>query len=67
MLAYANRVGVTIAEHGAAAGRKTEVEKYLKDSGLLTTQRKRLRLDVMQAEADEARLIEGIKRLTAED
>jgi len=43
------------------------VEKYLQDSGLLTAQRSRLRLDVMQADADEARLIAGIKLLTAEE
>jgi len=67
MLAYANRVGITIAEHGRAPGRKSEVEKYLQDSGLLTAQRNRLRLDVMQADADEARLIAGIKLLTAEE
>lgn len=67
MLAYANRVGITIAEHGTEPGRKTEVEKYLKDSGLLTVKRNLLRLDVMQANADEERLIEGIKRLISEE
>ena len=67
MLAYANRVGITIAQQAAGAGKDTEVEKYLKKSGLLDKQSNLIRLDVMQADADEPRLIEGIKRLISED
>ncbi len=67
MLAYANRVGVTIAQRATGASDGTEVEKYLKKSGLLEKQANLIRMDVMQADADEPRLIEGIKRLISED
>jgi uncharacterized sporulation protein YeaH/YhbH (DUF444 family) len=66
MLGYANRVGVTIAQHGREEGQRTEVEKYLLGSGLLEEKAKMLRMDVMQEDADEPRLIEGIKKLIAE-
>lgn len=60
MLAFANRVGVSIVEHGRGG---TEVERYIKRSGLLKERADLLRLDVMGQDADESRLIEGIKRL----
>ncbi len=63
MLGYANRVGVTIAEHGMGRGSSSEVERYLKRSGLLTDRPELFRLDVMQQDANETRLIEGIKTL----
>ncbi len=62
MLAYANRVGITIAEHGMSSG-ETEVARYIKRSGLLREQPSLIRMDVMDKDADESRLIEGIKRL----
>ena len=64
MLYYASRVGITIAESAAAwRSEKTEVEKYLRNSRLLDEQPKLIRLDVMKEDADEPRLIEGIKKL----
>jgi uncharacterized protein len=63
MLAYANRVGITVVEHSYSAGGRTEVEGYLKESGLLQEKPDLLRLDVMGDDAEEARLIEGIKKL----
>ena len=66
MLTYANQVGITIAEHTTTASSETEVEKYLKKSSLLEDKSKLLRLDVMQEDADEPRLIEGIKHLISE-
>ncbi len=66
MLSYANRVGISIAEHTQETTHNTEVEKYLKNSGLLTVKPDLLRLDVMQENADEPRLIEGIKKLISE-
>ncbi len=63
MLGYANRVGVSIAEHVSGPSRSTEVERYLKTSGWLETKPSLLRLDVMGEDADEPRLIEGIKTL----
>ena len=66
MLVYANRIGISIAEHGSGPGHSSEVEKYLKKSGFLTEKYDLLRLDVLQEDADEARLIEGIKKLISE-
>jgi uncharacterized protein len=63
MMSYTSRVGVTIAEHAQTRGGNTEVERYLKKSGLLTENRELLRLDVMREDADEPRIIEGIKNL----
>ncbi len=62
-LTYANRVGITIAEHSIGQGSKTEVEKYITNSKLLDEKPDLLRLDVLQEDADEPRLIEGIKKL----
>ena len=63
MLRYVSRVGVTVAEHGLGSQGGTEVARYLGSSGLLTERPELIRLDVMQEDADETRLIEGIKRL----
>jgi uncharacterized sporulation protein YeaH/YhbH (DUF444 family) len=63
MLTYANRIGITIAEHSNNAVKNTEVERYLKKSDLLDEKPKLLRLDVMKEDADESRIIEGIKKL----
>ncbi len=62
MLTYANRVGVTIVEHYYSAG-STEVEGYLKSSRLPEEKPELLRVDVMGEDAQEGRLIEGIKKL----
>ncbi|MEZ4387724.1 MAG: DUF444 family protein [Candidatus Krumholzibacteriia bacterium] len=59
------RLGVSITERSFGARRESEVEKYLNASGLLESQAKRLRLDVMPDGADENRLIEGIRTLTS--
>jgi uncharacterized sporulation protein YeaH/YhbH (DUF444 family) len=64
MLTYASRVGVTIAEHVLGGyGGGTEVARYLQGSGLLTSKPELLRMDVMGEDAEEPRLIEGIKKL----
>jgi uncharacterized sporulation protein YeaH/YhbH (DUF444 family) len=63
MLAYASRIGITVVTHAYGGGGKTEVESYLKSSELLQQKPELLRLDVMGEDADEARLIEGIKKL----
>jgi uncharacterized sporulation protein YeaH/YhbH (DUF444 family) len=65
MLGYASRVGITVAAHPNTAG-STEVEKYVKTSGLLEEKSHLLRMDVVQDDADEARLIDGIKRLISD-
>lgn len=61
MLRYANRVGITIAQH--SLGTATEVEKYIKKSGLLEQAVELLRMDIFGDDADEQRLIDGIKKL----
>lgn len=66
MLRYANRIGVTIAERSSGSTYTSEVEKYLKNSGLLKDAADLLRLDVLNEDADEKRLIEGIKNLISE-
>lgn len=66
ILAYASRVGITIAENGYGISGQTEVEKYLKKSGLLTEKKDLLRLDVITKESTEARLISGIRELISE-
>lgn len=62
MLSYASRIGVTIAENSSGGG-TTEVEENLKKSGLLEKKPDYLRLDTMGEDADESRIIEGIKKL----
>jgi hypothetical protein len=63
MLTYASRIGVTIAEHVSGGSQRSEVERYLRGSGLLEARPDLLRLDVMGEDAEEPRLIEGIKTL----
>jgi uncharacterized protein len=61
MLRYANRVGITIAQH--SAGGTTEVERYVGKSGLLEQAHQLIRMDIVTDDADESRLIEGIRKL----
>ncbi|MFA5516274.1 MAG: DUF444 family protein [Desulfuromonadales bacterium] len=63
ILTYASRVGVTIAEHAYSMSGATEVEKNLTRSGLLDAKPAFIRLDTMDENAEEARVIEGIKKL----
>ncbi|MFZ0614621.1 MAG: DUF444 family protein [Desulfobacterales bacterium] len=66
MLVYASRVGITIAEQGTRFVKSSEVERYIKKSGLLEKNPALLRIDVLKQDADEQRLIEGIKKLISE-
>jgi uncharacterized sporulation protein YeaH/YhbH (DUF444 family) len=63
MLTYASRVGITIAENGYGISGQTEVERYLRKSGLLEEKKDYLRLDVITKETTETRLISGIREL----
>ncbi len=63
MLAYASRVGITIAENSYSTTGRSEVEIYLRNSGLLEEKSDLLRLDVLDRETNETRLIEGIRAL----
>jgi uncharacterized sporulation protein YeaH/YhbH (DUF444 family) len=67
MLTYASRIGITIAEHTSSNSRNsTEVERYLNKSKLLEEKPNLIRLDVMHENADEQRLIQGIKKLISQ-
>jgi uncharacterized sporulation protein YeaH/YhbH (DUF444 family) len=61
MLRYAARVGITVAPHSTST--PTEVERYIQKSGLLEQAEALLRMDVMDVDADESRLIDGIRKL----
>ncbi len=60
---YVARIGISIVEHSYVGSKQTEVEKYLKSSGILTKHSNRIKLDVMNENADDSRIIQGIKRL----
>ncbi|MBL0715912.1 MAG: DUF444 family protein, partial [Desulfosarcina sp.] len=66
MLGYASRVGVSVVERSSGMSRSTEVTRYLKESGLLEAKPDLLRLDVLNEDANETRLIEGIRSLISE-
>jgi uncharacterized sporulation protein YeaH/YhbH (DUF444 family) len=66
MLHYAARLGVTVARGPFGGKNDSEVEKYLKKSGLLEQQKDLIRMDVLPEGADEARIIEGIRALIGE-
>ncbi len=66
MLQYSSRIGITIAEHRYASPGGTEVETYLRRSGLLEQAADLLRLDSMKEDVPEDRLIEGIRTLVSE-
>jgi len=63
MLKYANRVGITVARRAFDSGNPSEIERYINNSKLLDEKPELLRLDVIKEDADEPRLIEGIKKL----
>jgi uncharacterized sporulation protein YeaH/YhbH (DUF444 family) len=63
MISYAARVGITIVEHAYVGDKQTEVEKYLRDSTLLSKHKNLIKLDVMKENVDDARIIQGIKQL----
>ncbi len=67
LLNVVNRVGVTIVEHSYGGGQKSEVQRYLEKSGLLQRHPQLLRMDVVDENADEKRLIEGIRKLISEE
>ena len=66
MLNYAARVGITVAERPSSSQNNTEVERYMKKSNFLKDYPKLIRMDVVGTDADEPRLIEGIKKLISE-
>jgi uncharacterized protein len=65
MLAYTNRLGITIARN-AYSRSDTDMERYLKRAGILDKRPNEVRLDIMEEDADESRIIEGIKKLISD-
>lgn len=67
LIVYTNRIGITIAKNSWSTGSAlTTVEKYIEKSNLLKEKSELIRMDTMVAEeANEARIIEGIKKLVS--
>ena len=63
MLNYVSRIGISVVEHSYAGSNQTEVEKYLKSSGILNKHSGLIKMDVMGEDSDDSRIIQGIKRL----
>ena len=63
MLAYSNRIGITIAQSAMRGSGDSTLEKYIKNSRLPEDNPKLFRLDAVKEGDSEDRLIEGIKRL----
>jgi len=63
LLAVCNRIGLTVVSNASGNSTKTTVEKYVLASNLLRDHPDLIRLDAMTIDADENRLIEGIKSL----
>jgi len=66
MIRYASRIGITIIKHSYTTVQYTGVENYLRKSDLLNKHPNTIQVDAMGEDADETRLIEGIKKLTEE-
>ncbi len=66
MLLYSNRLGITIARNAYSSTVDSDMERYLKRSGLLEKRPKEIRMDVMPDDSGETRAIEGIKRLISD-
>ena len=66
LLTYTNRMGITIARSSFTGGRESDMERYIKKSGLLEKRPSDIRMDAMEEDADEPRIIDGIKKLISE-
>jgi uncharacterized protein len=66
MLNYVSRAGISVIGAPSASLNNTEVERYINKSGFLKDYPKLIRMDVMDVNADEPRLIDGIKKLISE-
>ena len=63
MLTYVARIGITIAENNYTVAGRSDLERYVKNSGMLEEKPELIRLDVLDRESTEPRLIEGIRAL----
>ena len=63
MLTYVARIGITIAENNFGVPGRSDLERYIRESGLLEEKPSLIRLDVLDRDSSETRLIEGIRAL----
>ncbi len=63
ILTYVARIGITIAENNFGIPGRSDLERYIRNSGLLDEKPGLIRLDVLGKETSESRLIEGIRAL----
>jgi uncharacterized sporulation protein YeaH/YhbH (DUF444 family) len=63
MLSYTARIGITVVKHTYTGAKETEVEKYIKGSGVLDRHGHLIKMDVMPENVDDSRIIQGIKTL----
>jgi len=63
MLGYVSRIGISIVEHTYVGSKQTEVEKYVRSSGILEKHASLIKLDVLSENAEDSRIIQGIKQL----
>lgn len=63
MLTYVARIGITIAENNFGIPGRSDLERYIRKSGLLEEKPALIRLDMLGRESSETRLIEGIRAL----
>jgi uncharacterized sporulation protein YeaH/YhbH (DUF444 family) len=63
MIAYSNRVGITISERASGPTQSSTVEKNIKKSKLLEEFPRQIRVDPVREDVAEERLILGIKNL----
>ena len=66
LLNHTNRMGITIARSAFSGARESDMERYIKKSGILENRPKDIRMDAMADDADEPRIIEGIKKLISD-
>ena len=65
MLSYVSRMGITIINSSSSAA-KSKFESFIDAKGYLKEFPKLIRMDVINQDIDEKRLIEGIKKLVSE-
>ena len=66
LLGSTNRLGITIARNSYSTTIDTDMERYMKRSGILEKRPNEIRMDTMKEDAGEPRIIEGIKKLISE-
>lgn len=65
MFQYVSRLGMTVVQSGYVGGRGTEFENFLDDRKIVEKHPKLAKVDSLSQDADDARIIEGIKKLVS--